>query len=115
MAEVLVFSNMTQMTEMKANYKKLDEVVIDIRRTELGEFLKFDNLGRYKFFKCEECAGLILSHLTVKYRGLEGECYDSQTVKSFEEWLEGIAEFRQAVENREKKERTDRQKFKLIS
>ena len=74
----------------------------------MGELLKFDNLGRYKSFKCEECADPILGHLAVKCRGLEGERYDPQTVKSFEEWLERIAEFRQAVDNREK-EREDRQ------
>ena len=66
MADVLILSNMTQINEMKANYKKLEEVVVDIRRTELGEFLEFDNLGRYKFFKCEECAVAFLSHLAVK-------------------------------------------------
>ena len=93
MADVLVFSIMTQINEMKANYKKLDDIAVDIRRTELSEFLKFDNHGRYRFFKCEACAGPILGHLAVKCRGLDGERYDHQMIKSFEEWLERIAEF----------------------
>ena len=45
MADVLVSSNMTQINEMKANYKKLEDIAIDIRRTELDEFLKFDSNG----------------------------------------------------------------------
>ena len=93
MVEVLVFSNMTQVNEMKANYKKLDEVVVDIRRTELGEFLKFDNLRRYEFFKCEECASPVLDHLAVNCRGLKGKHYNQQTVRSLEEWLERCLEF----------------------
>ena len=94
---------MAQINEMKANYKKLNDIRIDIRRTELEEFLKFDNHGRYGFFKCESCSGPILGHLEVKCRGLNGERYDHQTVKSFEEWLERTAEFRQAIMDRERK------------
>ena len=88
------YLNMTQINDMKANYKKLKEVVVDIQWTDLGEFLKFDNLGRYKFFKCEECSGPILGHLTVQCRGIKEERYDHPTVKSFNEWLERCAEFR---------------------
>ena len=87
--------------EMKTNYKKIDDIQIDIRRTDLEEFLKFNNHGRYGFFKCEACGGPILGHLEVKCRGLNGDRYNHQTVKSFEEWLERIPEFRQAITDRE--------------
>ena len=103
MADVLVFSKMAQINEMKANYKKLEDIAIDIRRTELDEFLKFDSNGWYGFFRCEACAGPILGHLEVKCRGLNGERYDALTTKSFEDWLERIAEFRQAIAERERK------------
>ena len=94
---------MALINEMKANYKKIDDIQIDIRRTDLEEFLKFDNHGRYGFFKCEACSGPILGHLEVKCRGLNGDRYDHQTVKRFEEWLERILEFRQALTNREER------------
>ena len=45
MADVLVFSTMTQVTEMKANYKKINDIKTDIKNTGLDEFLKFDNHG----------------------------------------------------------------------
>ena len=73
---------MAQINEMKANYKKLDEIKIDIQRTEVEEFLKFDNHGRYGFFKCEACGGPILGHLEVKCRALNDARYENQTVKS---------------------------------
>ena len=94
---------MSQINELNANYKKIDNIQIDIQRTELEEFLKFDNHGRYGFFKCEACSGPILGHIEAKCRGLNGDQYDHQTVKSFEEWLERIPEFRQAITNREEK------------
>ena len=86
MADVLVFSTMTQVTEMKANYKKIDDIKTDIKNTGLDEFLKFNNHGRYGFFKCEACAGPMLGHQQVKCRGLNGERYDDRTAKSFEDW-----------------------------
>ena len=66
---------------MKANYKKLEDIVAYIWRTELGEFFKFDNLGRYEFFKYEKYASPVLSHLIVKFRGQKGKHYDDQTVR----------------------------------
>ena len=93
---------------MKANYKKIEDIQFDIRRTELEEFLKFDNHGRYRFFKYESCCGLILGHLEPKYRGLNGEQYDNKMVKIFEEWLERIPEFRQAITKREERKEEKR-------
>ena len=95
MADVLIFSTMAQINEIKANYKKINDIRIDIRRTEtsLEEFLKFDNQGRYEFYRCETCAGPILGHLEVKCRGLSGERYDTQTIRSLEDWLERIDDF----------------------
>ena len=64
-----------------ANYKKLEEVIDDIRKTELGQLFKFDNLGLYDFYICEECSGSILDHITVRYRGLKCECYNQQDMR----------------------------------
>ena len=105
---------MAQINDMKNNYKKLDDITTDIQRTEVEEFLKFDNHGRYGFFKCEACGGPILGHLQVKCRGLDGARYDNQTVKSFEAWLERITVFRQAVTERER-ERKHKQIHRRIS
>ena len=69
----------------------------------MGELLKFDNLGRYKFFKCVECAGPVLGHLSVKCSGQKGEHYYQQTVRSLKEKLERYVEFQQAVQRREVK------------
>ena len=89
--------------KMKTNYKKLDDIIIEIRNSEIEELLKFDSNGRYKFFKCETCGGPILGHQEVKCRCLDGIRYNKQIVKSFEDWLERIAVLRQAVTERERK------------
>ena len=65
--------------------------------------MKFDNHGRYGFYKCESCSGPIIGHLEVKCRALNGARYDQVTEKSFEDWLERIPEFRVAVAQRERK------------
>ena len=94
---------MAQINDMKDNYKKLDDIATDIRNSEIEKVLKFDSQDRYGFFHCETCGGPILGHLEPKCRRLNGVRYDNQTVKSFEDWLERIAEFRQAIADRERK------------
>ena len=79
MADDLVLSIMapneqTNISEMKSNYKKLDDITTDIKNHRLDEYLKYDNHGRYSFFKCEGCDGPMLVHQQVKCRGLNGEC-----------------------------------------
>ena len=34
------------MNEMKKNYKKLEEIALDIKNHSLDEYVKFDNRGR---------------------------------------------------------------------
>ena len=55
---------------MKANYKRIEDIKIDIWSTDIEEILKFDNYGRYGFYKCKSCSGPILGHLEVKCRAL---------------------------------------------
>ena len=76
---------------MKNNYKKIDDITLEVRNSEIEDLLKFDNNGKYEFFKCETCDGPILGHQEVKCRGLDGIRYNTQIVKSFENWLERIA------------------------
>ena len=94
---------MAQINEMKANYKKLANLQTDIRKTEVEEFLKFDSTERCGFFKCKACGGHILGHIEPKCRGLNRAHYESQTVKSMEDWLERIPEFQAAVKERIRK------------
>ena len=93
---------MTQITEIKTNYKKLKEIEDEVRKGDLEEYLKFDNNGRFKFYHCESCAGPVLGHLAAKCRGLNRQRYNEWTSKSFEDWLERTAEFRKAYAEREK-------------
>ena len=97
---------------MKANYKKIAEIQLDVQRTQLEEFLKFDSRDRYGFFKCEECGGPILGHIEPKCRGLNGARYDAVTVKSMEDWLERIPEFQHAVKERIRKKEDEKYKRK---
>ena len=57
---------------MKNNYKKIDDITEEVRKSEIEDFLNFDNDGKYEFFKCENCDGPILGHQEVKFRGLDG-------------------------------------------
>ena len=70
---------MTTINCMKANYKRIEDIKIDIRSSEIEEILKFDNHGRYGFYKCELCSGPILGHLEVKCKALNGARYDQVT------------------------------------
>ena len=76
--------------EMKNNYKNIDDIMHEVRSSEIEDFLEFVNNGRYEFYKCENCDGPILGHQEVKCRGLDGIRYDEQVVKSFENWLDTI-------------------------
>ena len=67
---------------MKANYKRIEDIKVDIQSADIEEIWKFDNHGRYSFYKCEACTGPILGHLEVKCRALNGAGYDPVTEKS---------------------------------
>ena len=70
MAIDLVLKNMappnensqTIMNEMKKNYKKLEDITLDIKNHGLDAYLEFDNTGRYELYKCEDCDGPMLCH-----------------------------------------------------
>ena len=84
--------------EMKRNYKNADEIETDLKNTGLDEYLKHDVQGRFGFYLCEGCAGPMLGHRQEKCRHTER--YDSQTVNSFQNWLERMPEFRKQVGQR---------------
>ena len=93
---------MITINNMKANYKRIEDIKVDIRSTDIEEILKFDNHGRYGFYKCESCGGPILGHMEVKCRALNGVRCNMVTENSFEDCLEIIPEFRVA-ERKEKR------------
>ena len=76
MAEFLVFSKemapgsntnvQSPIEVMKNNYKKLDDISEEIKNHGVDEYLKYDNLGRFEFFHCEECDGPMLGHIQTK-------------------------------------------------
>ena len=88
---------------MKANYKKEEEIQADVQYGDIEEYCKFDNQGRVGFYRCELCSGPILGHMEVKCRALNGQRYDLNIVKSFQEWLERLQEFKKAKEKREER------------
>ena len=60
-------------------------------------------LCRYEFAKCEECDGPLLGHLEVKCLGKQGQRYESEKLKGFENWLKQVPGFREAIEARRMK------------
>ena len=109
MVEILVFSNEmapgnngtnTPIDAMKKNYKNLDEITADVKNHGIDEYLKHDTHGRFGFYLCEGCAGPMLGHIQTKCQ--HGERYDDRMIKSFENWLERIPEFKKQVGERMK-------------
>ena len=86
--------------EMKTNYKKLDDITIEVRNYEIEHLLKFDGNGKYEYLKCETCDGPILGHQESGCRSLNGIWYDGGIIKSFENWLDRIPLLQHAVTDR---------------
>ena len=80
---------------MRKNYKKMDEIARDIETNGLDEYVEFDNVGRYEFYKCGSCDGPILGHLQNKCRSKDP--YEEQTIKSFEKDLRRVSELKKHV------------------
>ena len=75
-------NSQSAMNKMTKNYKKQEEITIDIKNHTLDEYLEFGTPGHYQFFKCEDCDGPILGHQQAKCRN--GDRYDERTLTSFE-------------------------------
>merc|ERR1712030_92628 len=86
---------------MKTKYKQLEEIMAEIRNSDIETLLKFDGDGKYKFLKCETCDRPILGHQETGCRSLNGTRYDGRIVKSFENWLDRIPLLRNAVNDRQ--------------
>ena len=98
----LVFTNMAPNNEMKKNYKKSEDITIDIQTHGLDEYLEFDNTGRYEFYKCGSCDGPILGHLQNKCG--HKDPYDERTIRSFESDLRRIPELKKQVAEKKRAE-----------
>ena len=70
---------------------------------DIGNFLDFDDDGKYEFTRCEGCFGPLLGHIEAKCSGKEGVRYRSEAVKSFEIWIKRVPGFREMIELRRKK------------
>ena len=66
-------TKMTQINEMKTNYRSLEDIKDELQRYDMEQFLKFDINGRFGFFHCERCAGPMLGHMATRCRGLNRE------------------------------------------
>ena len=86
------------MEDIKNNYRALEEIEDELKNVDLGNFLDFDYEGRYEFANCEGCDGPLLEHLEVKCLGKQGQRYESEKLKGFENWLKWAPWFREAIE-----------------
>ena len=68
---------------MKKNYRVSEEIEEELKNVDLGNFLDFDDDGRYEFTRYEGCDGPLLGHMEVKCLGKEGQRYRSETLKGF--------------------------------
>ena len=105
----LVFTNMAPsndnsqtINEMKKNYKKSEDITIDIQTHGLDEYLELDNTGRYKFYKCGNCDVPMLGHLQNKCRYKDP--YDERTIRSFESDLKRVPELKKQVAEKKRAE-----------
>ena len=87
---------------ISTNYKKLSEIQEELRNVNIENHLKFNYQGDYVFKKCEYCDGPLLGHTTQKCPKLD---YDKKVVKKFDNHLENIGGFHEAIERREKSHR----------
>ena len=88
------------MESIKVNYKKESEIEAELNNVNIENYLRFDYGGKYEFKKCEYCTGPLLGHYQPKCPRLE---YDAAGVKRFEDYLQNIGGFDEALNRREKK------------
>jgi len=70
--------------------------------------LRFDYGGKYEFKKCEYYTGLLPGHYQPKCPKLE---YDATDIKRFEDHVQNIGGFDEALERREKRYWKNRAKW----
>ena len=80
---------------MRKNYKKAEDIAIDIQNNGLDDYVEFDNIGRYEFYKCGSCDGPMLGHLQNKCR--QKDPYEERTIKSFENDLRRVSELKKHI------------------
>ena len=51
------------MEAIKKNYRVSEEIEEELKSVDLGNFLDFDDDGRYEFTRCEGCDGPLLGHM----------------------------------------------------
>ena len=86
---------------MKANYMNMEAITTRIKADGIGDYLEFDNNGKYQFLTCENCDGPMLGHQMTKCRHMvEANSDDEKTIVKFENWLKRIPELRKKIDER---------------
>ena len=77
-------TRINKMDRIKKNYRSVMEIMEEIKHVDIGNFLDFDDDGKYEFARCEGWFGPFLGHIEAKCTGKEGVRYGSEAVKIFE-------------------------------
>ena len=91
------------MQEIKKNYQSQSEVEEELKHVRLQSFLDFHANDEYTFVWCENCDGPILGPIEVKCGSREGDRYEVDDIRSFDNWITRIPGFRGALTARNQK------------
>ena len=94
---------------MKSNYNKESKIEEEMEGVVIENFLDFDDDGRYKFERCEDCKGPMMGHLKVKCPKVE---YSEEDVKRFERYIKNIGGFKEALWARYRKKVEEAEKIR---
>ena len=75
------------MDNMKSNYMKVSDIQEELKNVVIENYLEFENNGKYEFWRCEDCNGPMIGHLTAKCPKVE---YSDDDVKRFEIYIKNI-------------------------
>ena len=85
------------MEDIKKNNQSQDDVEEEHKHMGLENFPDFNANNEYTFVQCENCDGPILGHIEVKCGSREGDRYEVDVVRSFENWIKRIPALRVAL------------------
>ena len=91
------------MKDIKKNYQSQNDVEEELKHVGLESFLEFNANNDYTIVWCKNCDGPILGHIEVKYSSREGERYEADAVRSFENQIKRNPAFRGALTTRNQK------------
>ena len=98
-------TRISKMDGMKKNYRSVTEIEEEIKNVDIGNFLDFDDDGKYEFAKCEGFFGPLLGHIEAKFSGKEGVRYGSEALKTCEIWIKRVPKVKRDAGVKKEKER----------